>query len=162
MLVGATSASAYYERWDGWFSEGWIEYNNVLYEWGPSEGGYVYDYTYSATRDTFYFPASLIIHAHNEESRDSIELTITSDAVNGGKETGTEGIKTGGGVWEGEGYVFEDDLHFDIWGTWTGSFNYNSRPDPTYTASATSTGSRPAGIYASISSSGERTYYSGP
>jgi hypothetical protein len=166
MLAAATSAYGYHEVWDGWWSSGWIDYNDHLYT-QSGEGGYIRDYTYSATRDTFYFGAAMaLIPFVCEEIDDTICLELPLSETYGGKETGTEDTKEGEGEWSGTGYHLEDHelvWIFDILGTWYSTapnhFNYDSRPDPTYTAESPSTGSNPPGVRARGYSRGYRSYF---
>jgi len=158
MLMGATSASAYYEGWDGWFNSGSLDYDSKTYEY--VEGGIgVDDSTVTAVRrDTFYrtaIPAIAFVCAAGPG--DSIFVYIAT--FTGGKATG-EISTTGTGLWTGEGYSdrVKNNWLFDFGGTWETYFNY--RPDPpTCEGTWTVTGSFPPNVVTGSGGiSGERTY----
>jgi len=167
MLVGA--ASAYgddytHETWDGWFNSGTLHYNSKNYTIVESYNT-VDDSTYTLTpphRDTFYLTVDALTFVCAAGYNDSIFVCIS--AFTGGKEYGTSGTHEGSGFWSGSGYSDNsgETKLFDFGGTWasTGNhFNYDSEPDPTYTADWDVTGSNPPGITGDGTCSGYRTYY---
>ncbi len=167
MLVAATNAYGYHEQWDGWFRSGTLTYNDTTYTVVESYGT-VDDSTYifppppRPGRDTFYLTVDVLTFMCAAGYNDSIFVGIS--AFTGGKEYGTSGTHEGSGSWSGSGYSDRSGgtKLFDFWGTWasTGNhFNYDSEPDPTYTADWDVTGSNPPGITGDGTCSGERTYY---
>ncbi len=172
MLMAATSAYGddyTHERWDGWFNSGHLNYNSKTYTIVESYR-MVEDSTYTFPppprpgRDTFYLTVDVLTFVCAAGYNDSIFVCIPT--FTGGKEYGTSGTHEGSGLWSGSGYsdnsAEPETKLFDFWGTWasTGNdFNYDSEPDPTYTADWDVTGSNPPGITGDGTCSGHRTYY---
>jgi len=165
LLIAATSAYGYWEQWDGWWYSGTLTYNS--HDYTAVDSGYVSDSTFSDTTDTFYLPQDVIVNFIYVvgEIEDTIEFEDT--VFTGSKPTGDEsGTKEGSGVWLGTAILRRSGLPpvvFDsVWGTWWSTyphFNYDSEPDPTYTADWDVTGSNPPGITGDGTCSGYRTYY---
>ena len=164
MLAAATSAYGYWETWNGWWYSGTLTYNS--HDYTAVDSGYVSDSTFSDTTDTFYLPQDVTVDFVYVigEIEDTIEFENT--VFTGSKPTGQSGTKEGSGVWLGSAILRRSGLPpvvFDsVWGTWwsTGNhFNYNSEPDPTYTASWLVTGSDPDGITGGGTCSGTRSSY---
>ncbi len=164
MLMAATSAYGYYETWDGWWYSGTLTYNS--HDYTAVDSGYVSDSSFTEFTDTFYLPQDVILNFIYVigEIEDTIEFEDT--VFTGSKPTGDSGTKEGSGVWLGTAILRRSGLPpvvFDsVWGTWwsTGNhFNYNTRPDPTYTASWLVTGSDPDGITGGGTCTGTGTGY---
>ncbi|MEA3311460.1 MAG: hypothetical protein U9Q76_04495 [candidate division WOR-3 bacterium] len=164
MLVAATSASAYYEAWNGWFSSGTLTYGGNNYYYSDT-GGIACDSTYSATRDTFYLPDTNFVTAFPfvcSAIHDTIYLN--ANRFTGGKETGQSSTKEGNGDWSGSavrrGPGHPPQTFSLVRGTWDTSgpgecFDY--RPaTPTYSAGWHVTRSTPLGLGGDGTSSGYR------
>ncbi len=164
MLVGATSAYGYYEGWNGWFKDGYLNYNSKRYTIVESYNT-VDDSTYIPPspphRDTFYLTVDALTFVCAAGYNDSIFVGIS--AFTGGKDYGTSGTHEGSGLWSGSGYSDNsgESKLFDFWGTWDTDdagdyFDYNPRT-PTYTADWDV---NPLGaVTGDGTCSGERTYY---
>ena len=164
MLVGATSAYGYYEGWNGWFKDGYLNYNSKRYTIVESYNT-VDDSTYiPLTLDTFYLTVDVLTFVCAAGYNDSIFVCIPT--FTGGKPYGTTGEKDGWGFWSGAGYsdrsAEPETKLFDFGGTWEVEFDYTPLPhdDPTCEGTWMVTWSGwPVPVGGIGSSSGERTYY---
>lgn len=159
MLAGATSAYGYDETWDGWFNSGYIIYGG--HEFTSVGSDCVSDSTIDFKPDDFYLPNDAIV----DFVYGSDTITLGVSGFTGSKPRGQSGTKEGSGGWSGMAILTIPGLPpvvFDtVEGTWRSTyphFNYDSEPDPTYTASWLVTRSVPDGITGGGTCSGQRTY----
>ncbi|MEA3311213.1 MAG: hypothetical protein U9Q76_03220, partial [candidate division WOR-3 bacterium] len=163
MLAAATSASAYYERWEGWFNSGHLTYGGYTYNYAYGEG-IVEDYT-SGDIDTFAIHAIPVLGFTCLENGGTIVLRVITST--GWKPTGQEGQKEGRGNWTGTAVLTITglpDMDFTLEGTWdTGTpiddmyFDYTDYPeeDATYSAKWRVSNSTPLGLDGEGGSAGE-------
>jgi len=167
MLMAATSAYGYYEDWDGWFNSGYLTYGGNEF---TSIGGWdvVSDSTIDDKPDDFYLLNDAMVDFVYDGGWYEDTITLGVSGFTGSKPTGQSGQKEGSGGWSGMAILTIPDLPpvvFDtVEGTWDTDdagdyFDYDSRPDPTYTADWDVTGSVPDGITGGGTCSGHRTYY---
>jgi len=160
MLAGATSAYGYYEAWDGWFNSGYLTYDGYTYDYVEGVGE-VADTT-NGDVDEFFLDAIAVITFYCSGNGGTIVVSLTSST--GWKYTGQSGQKEAyEGEWADTATLtitgFPPVVFDSVWGTWQSTdpdcFNYDSRPDPTYTASWFVTGSDPPGIEGQGTSAGK-------
>ncbi|TKJ44272.1 hypothetical protein CEE36_00590 [candidate division TA06 bacterium B3_TA06] len=164
MLVDATSAYGYYEGWDGWFNSGFLTFlEGDPFDYVEGEGR-LEDLT-SGDVDTFFVSTITPSTFTCATSGWTIKLW---PGASGSKPTGQEGQKEAyNGAWSGYAILtitgFPPDT-FTVVGTWASTdpyhFNYDSEPDPTYTAWWRVSNSDPEGIEGEGGSAGERIHYS--
>jgi len=145
MLVGATSASAYYESWDGWFNSGYLKYLGATFDYTEGEG--ILTDTTAGSVDSFLVP-TITPSTFTCESGDfegySIQLW---PGASGRKPTGQSGQKEvhDNATWSGYARLYipqppdpPQEVDFTVEGTWNtragdDCFNYGGRP-PIYSA----------------------------
>lgn len=164
ILVTASSAYAYKETWDGWFSGGYLTYNSYYYYYSGS-GGDVCDSTLSTT-DLFYIcPGEPVANIPFVCSALDDTIYLTVSYVSGWKYTGQTGTKEAhDGYWSGSGVRRKtqvETIFTSIIGSWDtddpgDKFDYTTDPD-TYSAQWDVTSSSPVGLGGHGTSSGERT-----
>ena len=164
MLMGATSAYGYYEGWNGWFNSGYLRYGGNDFTSGGS--GIVSDSTLILEEeDDFYLKANASVDFVYDGGWYEDTITLGISRFFGSKPTDQSGQKEGSGGWSGMAILRRSGLSpdtFTVVGTWRSTyphFNYDSEPDPTYTASWLVTGSVPDGITGGGTCSGTRSSY---
>jgi hypothetical protein len=166
MLVGATSASAYYERWDGWVNSGSLEYGDDTYNYVEGQGT-IEDNT-DGSLDTFFITSVPYRSFYCTTTGYSIRLWVHT--ATGCKDTGQEDQKEvdENATWTGTAKLYDDENHpiqtFNtVVGTWDTSaggdyFDYDPET-PIYSAHWVASYSSPSGITGEGGSEGDRTYY---
>jgi len=164
MLVAATSASAYYERWEGWFNSGHLFYGDDTYDYVEGEG-VLEDRTYGSV-DSFFVSAVCISTFSCTEKGWTIKLW---PGASGYKYTGqSEQKQVEDGAWTGFARLYRPelpDVEFTVGGTWNTTdepgdcFNYWGRPY-IYSAHWVLSESDPLDLRGAGGSAGERIYYS--
>jgi hypothetical protein len=175
ILAAATSASAYYEDWDGWFNSGYLTLGTDTFYYTTGES-ILEDHTVGDV-DEFYVPAvtpSTFTCSTGGEYQ-GFYIKVWSNP-SGSKDTGQEGQKEVNGTptWTGYAILYRPaplpDVEFEtVGGTWdTGDagdyFDYTDCPcppaTPTYSAHWILSGSSPPDITEGEGGSeGEQTYY---
>ena len=163
MLVGATRAYGYYEVWNGWFNSGYLTLDSDTFDY--VEGQSTVEDTTAGSVDSFTIHAIPYRSFYCATTGYTIRLWVTG--ASGWKYTDQEGQKQAyNGAWSGKAILRRSGLPpvvFDtVEGTWWSTyphFNYDSEPDPTYTASWLVTGSDPDGITGGGICTGTRSSY---
>jgi len=165
MLVGATSASAYYEWWDGWFSSGELTYLEATFDYVEGEG--MLRDTTAGSVDSFLVP--IITPSTFTCAATGYYIKLWPGA-SGSKPTGQRGQKevNVGATWAGHAILYilgppnpPQTVVFDsVWGTWNTTseagdcFDYGGIP-PIYSAHWYVVGSTPGGLGGDGGSAGD-------
>ncbi|MBA7605296.1 hypothetical protein ES703_12426 [subsurface metagenome] len=166
MLVGATSAYAYHEVWDGWFNSGYLILSDVeteqYFEYVEGEG--ILEDLTAGDIDTFFIAAISVLTFTCIETGDTIKLWAAP--ASGSKPTGQSGIKevNEGAAWSGMAILRRSGLPpdtFDVEGTWDTTseagdcFNYLPGKPPNYSAHWEISNSEPEGLTGAGGSAGD-------